>query len=255
MEQDTKEKNNGSGDILNSLFGVGAHLGYSRSRRHPSVARYIFGSKNKIEIFDLEKVSKLLERAELYMEELSTAGKVVLFVGGKNEARSIVATAAEEVGMPHSAQRWIGGTLTNFSEIQKRINRLDDLMGKREKGEFESLYTKKERLLIDREIQDLKEHFEGLLQMKELPSALLIVDSRREDIAVKEARLMGIPIIALLNSDCDASLITYPIVANDTAIKSIEFFINRLKEAYKRGQKKHSEAKSDAGVKQEEEVN
>ena len=121
MEQDTKEKNSVNGDMLNSLFGVGAHLGYSRSRRHPSVSRYIFGSKNKVEIFDLEKVSKLLMTAEAYMEELAAAGKTVLFVGGKNEARSIVSAAAVEIGMPHSAPRWIGGTLTNFSEIQKRI--------------------------------------------------------------------------------------------------------------------------------------
>ena len=221
--------------LLERLFSVGAHFGYSRSRRHPSVTPFIFGAKNNVEIFDLEKVATLLEQARLYIESLGKERKTILFVGGKNEARQIVKKTAESIDMPYVAGRWIGGSLTNFSEISKRIKRLEELREKREKGEFAGRYTKRERLMFDREIANLERHFDGIVSLKALPSALMVVDPRREHIAVSEANQMGIPVVALLNSDCNVEHITYPIAANDGAVKSISFFMEEIVQAYKKG--------------------
>jgi len=245
MNQETETQNNTSSPLLERLFSVGAHFGYTRSRRHPSVSGYIFGTKNKVELFDLEKVSKLLEDAKSYVEGLGKEKKTILFVGGKNEARLIAKDAAEDIEMPFVAGRWIGGTLTNFSEIQKRLKRLEELREKKSKGELETRYTKKERLMLDREVEGLEANFGGIAFLKALPSALVVVDPRHEHIAVAEARMMKIPIVALLNSDCDADAITYPIVGNDSAIKSIGFFVNELKEAYKKGLTMYSVSSED----------
>ena len=139
------------------------------------------------------------------------------------------------IGTPFVQNRWIGGTLTNFDEIKKRINRLQELTEKKEKGEL-GMYTKKERLMFDREIEDLEKTFGGLLPMKEsLPKALFVIDPKKEFIAVKEAQDLGIPIVALANSDCDISKIEYPIAANDSVLASVKFFTARIVEAYKKG--------------------
>lgn len=246
MVEATEAQNGAKTSLLERLFSIGAHFGYSRSRRHPSTTPYIFGTKNKVELFDLEKVGMLLDEAKTYVEGLGKERKTVLFVGGKNEAHAVVERAAEDAGMPYVKGRWIGGTLTNFPEIQKRVKRLEDLREKKEKGELETRYTKRERVLLDREMEGLEERFGGIVSMKELPSALIVVDPRHEKIAIDEARVMGIPTVALLNSDCDADAISYPIVANDSAVESIRFFIGELKEAYKKGQMTQPEGKQAA---------
>lgn len=235
---ENKEKNT----LLESLFSVGAHFGYTRRRRHPSITPYIFGVKNKVELFDLEKVSVLLEEAVSFVENLGVERKQILFVGGKNEAQNIIIKAATEIEMPYVAGRWIGGSITNFSEIRKRINRLEELIENKDKGEFEGKYTKMEILLFSRERDDLKRYFGGLIPMRELPKAMFVIDTQREKLAVTEARLAGIPVVALMNSDCDVSSVEYPMVGNDTAIKSIEFFTEKMVEAYKRGLSKASAA-------------
>jgi small subunit ribosomal protein S2 len=243
QEQSDKSPSN---PLLERLFSVGAHLGYSRSRRHPSVSSYIFGVKNRVEIFDLEKTADLLREASSFVEDLGSKGGKILFVGGKNEARGLIRTVGLELGMPYVAGRWIGGTLTNFSEIKKRIDRLEELIDKRDKGELSSRYTKREQVLFDREIADLKEHFEGLIPLSELPQALFVVDPRHEQTAVREAKGKNIPVIALLNSDCDAGLIEYPMVGNDASFKSIEFFVDEMRQAYRRGEMKRAEVKTAA---------
>ncbi len=235
MEKNLITKNKDISALLDDLFKAGAHFGYTRRRRHPSVTPYIFGVKNKVELFDLEKVSELLEKASIFVEKLGEEKKQILFVGGKNEAQSIVSSAAEQIEMPFVAGRWIGGTITNFSEIRKRINRLEELIDKKDKGEFEGKYTKMEILLFSREMEDLKRYFGGLISMKELPHAMFVIDTQREKLAVSEARLAGIPVVALMNSDCDVSSVAYPIVGNDMAIKSITLFADKIVEAYKRG--------------------
>jgi len=221
-------------DIIETMFKAGAHFAYSKSRRHPTVAPYIFGTKNKVEIFDLEKTQDLLKAAKDFVASIAKEGKQILFVGGKNEARDALKTGALSLGMPVVAGRWIGGSLSNFSEIKKRIAKLENLTSEREKGEL-AKYTKKERLLIDREIANLDRFFSGLIPMKEMPKALFVIDPKREKIAVKEAKDMGIPVIALLGSDCNLKEVEYPIPGNDSSQLSIRFFVNEIVDAYKAG--------------------
>jgi len=223
-------------EVLEGMFAAGAHFGYQRGRRHPSAKPYIFGSKNRVDIIDLEKTSALLDSAKEFVKSLAASGKQVLFVGTKPEAREAVLAAAESIGMPYVIGRWIGGTLTNFSELKKRMERYQDLAKKKEEGGL-SVYTKKERGIFDRELAELKENFGGLLPMKNFPGALFIVDSRAESIAVAEAGKIGIPVVSLSNSDCDLSPIAYPVVGNDSARSSIAFFVEEIRDAYKEGTK------------------
>lgn len=216
---------------VEQMFAVGAHFGFSKTRRHASVAPYIFGIKNRVEIIDLEKVDALLEKALAFISGLAKEGKQVLFVGGKNEARTALKIAAESIGMPYVDGRWIGGTLTNFPEIKKRLIKLEDLVKQKEKGEL-AKYTKKERLMIDREIANLERFFSGISSLKDLPKAVVVVDAKKEIIAVTEAQKMNIPVVALCGTDCDISKINYPIVANDASLSSIAFFMNEIAKAY-----------------------
>ncbi|MBI2476009.1 MAG: 30S ribosomal protein S2 [Candidatus Taylorbacteria bacterium] len=228
---EVKLQNNES---IQKMFAAGAHFAFSRSRRHPTLAPYIFGMKNRVEIFDLEKTNALLEKAKDFVRALAREGKQILFVGGKSEARDAVKAAAMSLDMPHVAGRWIGGTLSNFKEIRSRVEKLLDLTGKREKGEL-AKYTKKERLLIDRDIAKLDRLFSGLIPMKDLPKALFVVDSKQEKIAVTEAKKTGVPVVALLGSDCDLKVVDYPIPGNDASIASIVFFVDQIVWAYKEG--------------------
>lgn len=219
---------------IEQLFLVGAHYGYTRNRRHPSMTPFIFGTKNRVEIFDLEQVSELLDKAKEYVYKLGQEKKIILFASSKHEARDTIKNAALSLDMPYVAGRWIGGTLTNFSQIKKRTDRLQELCEGRDKGTFEK-YTKREQLEFDREIVDLEAYFLGIVNMKELPTALFVVDTRHEKVAIAEARKMSIPVIALLNSDCNLDDAAYPIVANDAALASISFFVNDVVAAYKDG--------------------
>lgn len=228
--EEVKKINN---DRIDQMFAAGAHFGYSKTRRHASIAPYIFGVKNRVEIIDLEKTNDLLEKALSFISSLAHEGKQILFVGGKNEARVSLKIAAESINMPYVDGRWIGGTLTNFPEIKKRLLKLEDLVKQKEKGEL-SKYTKKERLMIDREITNLERFFSGIMSMKDLPKALVVVDPKKEIIAVAEARNIKIPVIALSGTDCDLAGINYPIVANDASVSSITFFVNEIAKAYQK---------------------
>ena len=234
MVEKTKTAKNG---IVEELMSVGAHFGYASARRHPSTKNYILGSKNKVEIFNLEKTAEKLAEAEKAMETLGSEGKTILFVTSKGEARSVIRSAAESIEMPFVAGRWIGGTITNFEQIRKRVQKLIDLTDQKEKGQL-GKYTKKERLMIDREIEKLTEMFEGIVPMSKTPDALFVIDSKQEDIAVTEAIQKHIPVFALSSSDCDLSMVDHPVPANDSAQKSIEFITKKLIEAYQEGKKK-----------------
>ena len=230
---------------IQTLFDAGAHFGFSRARRHPTAAPYLFGTKDRTDIFDLEETGRRLAVAAAFATSIAEKGSQVLFVGGKHEAIGIVKAAAERVGAPYVAGRWIGGTLTNFKNIRKRIDRLEKLMSERESGELEK-YTKRERLLIDREIEELLRRFGGLVKMTNLPGALFVVDSRHENTAVKEAKQLGIPVIGLASSDCNFSLVTYPIPANDTSIRSIKLIVDEIAEGYAKGKRAPLAAKVSA---------
>lgn len=219
---------------LDALFKVGAHFGLIRSRRHPSVKPFLFGVKNKMEIFDLEKTQEYLEKAKVFVSDTVAQGGSVLFVGGKNEARGSVAEGAQKSQMPFVAGRWLGGTLTNFPEIKKRIAKLEDLSSQKEKGEL-GKYTKKERLLIDREIERLYKSFSGLTPMKMIPKIVFVIDPKREHIAVAEAQRLKIPVVALASSDCNIRPIEYPIPGNDSSSQSIAYFVNEIANAIEDG--------------------
>ncbi len=217
--------------IIDKLFSAGAHFGYAPSRRHPSVSEYIFGVKGGVELFDLEQTASLLETAKGFVKQLASERKTILFIGGKAETREEVRRAAQRLNQPYCAGRWIGGSLTNFSEIKKRLNRLEELSNMREKGELQK-FTKLERLLIDRDITDLENTFGGLRGMHKLPDAVFIADPRKESIAVAEAAQLRVPVIALMNSDCDRSNIAYPIPANDASRETLFVVLDEITKTY-----------------------
>lgn len=218
------------------MFAAGCHFGLGRSRRNPSIADYIFTTKNGTDIFDLEKTVTLLDEAKKVVSNLAKEGKIILFVGGKKEASSATKIGAQALGMPFVDGRWIGGSLTNFGQIRKRIDRYEKLIADREKGEL-AKYTKRERMLIDKEIAKLEKMFLGIASMKKLPDALFIIDPRHEKNAVDEAKCMKVPVISLASSDCNIDPIKYPIVGNDASKLSIQFFVNEIVKAYEAGKK------------------
>ncbi len=225
------EQNKG---LITDMFAAGAHFGYSRSRRHPSVKSFVFGVKNGVEIMDLEKTSVELDHAKEFVKTIAKTGKQMLFVGTKDEGKKALEGGALSIDMPFVAERWVGGNLTNFSEIKKRIALLEDLRAKRENGEL-AMYTKKERLLIDKDIERLERNFSGIVSMRELPVALFIIDPKKESIAVKEAQFLGIPIVALAGSDCNIKEVEFPIPGNDSSVSSITFFVGQIISAFKEG--------------------
>ncbi len=214
------------------MFGVGAHYGYTRTRRHPTTKPFLYGTKNRTDVIDLEKTVKSLATAEEILATLGATGKQVLFVGTKPEAKDAVQAAAESLGMPYVEIRWIGGTLTNDKQIKSRVVLLEDLSGKQEKNELIAK-TKKEKLLLERKIEKLQRRFGGLSNMKSMPGAMIVIDAKEEAIAITEANMLGIPVIALCNTDCDIKPVAYPIIANDANKKTIEYFLNKLVSAYK----------------------
>lgn len=220
--------------LIEALFKAGSHFGYSRSRRHPSTLKFLFGTKGGVEIFDLEKTAVQMEKAMTMIRSLAGDRKTMLFVSSKAESREALQRTAESLNQPYVSGRFIGGTLTNWSEIKKRTDRLSELSTLREKGELQK-FTKLERLLIDREIEELELMFGGLKGLTKIPNAMLVIDPRKEKIAVEEARKSKIPVIALLNSDCDASLITYPVPGNDSTVVSVKLFLEQVKLAWEDG--------------------
>lgn len=232
----TVDQKTATPDHIERMFKAGAHFGYSKSRRHPSAKPLIFGTKNKVEIFDLEKTADYVTAAKDFVKSIAKHNGKILFISGKTEIKDLVRNAAQSINMPYVAGRWIGGTFTNFPQIKKRVERLEMLTSQREKGEL-TKYTKKERLLIDREIDNLQEFFSGIVSMKDMPAAVFVIDSKRENIAVTEAHKVKIPVIALCGSDCNLKAVEYPIPGNDAAVSSISFFLNEIVAAYKAGQK------------------
>lgn len=221
--------------IIQSLFKAGSHFGFSKSRRHPSVSTYLFGTKEGTDIFDLERTSVLLSNASQYLTELGEQGKIVLFVSSKEEIRDIVRTQADSVNMPFVTNRWIGGVLTNFSEIKKRIHRMISLRDQALSGELDKKYTKKERLMLSREVEKLAFNFGGVEKIERLPDALLVVDPRHDKVAVKEANDAKVPVVAIMSSDCDMSLVSKPVLANDASRESVKFVLTQLTQAYADG--------------------
>ncbi|MFH0845880.1 MAG: 30S ribosomal protein S2 [Patescibacteria group bacterium] len=237
MKIENKEINIDSAQIK-KMFEAGSHYAYSKSKRHPSVKPFIFGAKKGTEIFDLEKTAVQLEDAKNFIKKVleSNATKNALFVGSKNEIKSLLRDVAENNDLPFVTNRWVGGTLTNFEIIRKRVEKFEKLNSDKEKGDLLK-YTKKERLNIDKEIERLERKFGGIVAMKELPVFVFVIDPKSEKVAVEEAKQRNIPIIALANSDCNIKEIDFPISANDSSKASVQFFLNEIVSAYKEARK------------------
>lgn len=219
---------------IEALFEAGAHLGYSKSRQHPKMKRYVFGLRNNVEIFDLVETEKKIKEAEVFLKELGKGKKLVLFVGAKASAKEYVEEAAKSINMPYVKERWLGGTLTNLKIIDQRLQYLERLEKEAGSGELEK-YVKKERMQKLAELRKLLRMFSGIRSLKLLPSAIFIVDPMEEKTAVSEARRKNIPIISILNSDCNPTDIKYPIPANDSAGPVTKIILDRLVAAYKSG--------------------
>ena len=213
-----------------ALKKAGLQYGYSRTRRHPSIKPFIEGNANGVDFINLESTKKQLEEAVSYLKTMQQAGKTILFVGVKPEIRQIVKEVALSINSPYISERFIGGTLTNFPQMKKRIEKLHDLLKKKESGEL-AVYTKKEQLLIQRDIDRLDRDFGGISALTNLPHVIVIVDSRHEIMCVKEAKLLHIPVVALSNTDCTIEGIQYPIVGNDGSVPAVRFVLETIKAA------------------------
>lgn len=221
--------------FIDRLFKAGSHFGFKKSRRHPTVTSYLYATKDGSDIFDLEKVAASLNVATEILKEAGAQGRTVLFVSTKDESSKIVKAAAEKIDAPYVTNRWIGGMLTNFGEIKKRINRLEALVHERESGELERKYTKKERVVIGREVDKLTFNFFGISKMVKLPDLMVVVDPRHDAIAVTEAKEKNIPVIAIMSSDCNATKVQYPVVANDSLQSSVALLVDEMVAAYAAG--------------------
>ena len=223
-------------ELLKQLLEAGTHFGHQTKRWNPKMAPYIFGERNAIYIIDLEKTVECLHRAQDFLRELARKGEIVLFAGTKRQAQDIVREQAQACRMYWVCHRWLGGLLTNFSTIKKSIARLKEIEKMEKDGLFKS-FTKKEVSLLLKEREKLERNLGGIKDMERLPSALYVVDSKKEELAVKEAKKMGIPVVALIDTNCNPEVIDYPIPGNDDALKSIRLITTLIAEAVASGRK------------------
>lgn len=215
---------------MKQLLEAGVHFGHQTRRWDPKMAEYIFQARNGIHIIDLQKTSKKLDEAYAFLKEQAEAGKTVLFVGTKKQAQECVKEAAEKCGMYYVNQRWLGGTLTNFSTIRKRIGRLLELEKMQEDGTFEVL-PKKEVILLKKEMEKLEKNLGGIKEMTEVPGVMFIVDPKKEKIGILEARKLGIPVIGLVDTNCNPQDVDYAIPGNDDAIRAVKLIADCMANA------------------------
>ena len=219
---------------LLDMLKAGIHFGHQKARWHPKMKPFIFTSKNGISIINLEKTAQQLGKACEFVGKLVSQGKNILLIGTKRQAQEIIKKYAQETGMPYVINRWLGGTFTNFSVILKVINKLKDLKEKKKKGELDK-YTKKERMLLDEEIARLEKLVGGIESLGKLPEAIYLVDLKQERTALREAKRMKIPVVAMVDTNSNPEGVKYPIPANDDATKSIEFVTGKIAAAIKEG--------------------
>jgi small subunit ribosomal protein S2 len=215
---------------MKSLLEAGVHFGHQTRRWNPKMRKYIFTERNGIHILDLQQTVGLLDEACTFVRDLVAEGGTILFVGTKRQAQEAIQSEAQRCGMPNVTTRWLGGTLTNFQTIQARIDYLVRLEDSKARGEFEML-SKKDRLQKEEEILRLNRYLGGIKEMTSLPAAIYIVDTTKEDIAVAEALRMGIPIVSLVDTNCNPDVIDYPIPSNDDAIRAIKLITSKMADA------------------------
>ena len=218
---------------MKQLLEAGVHFG------HPKMAEYIFQARNGIHIIDLQKTSKKLDEAYAFMKEQAEAGKTVLFVGTKKQAQDCMKEAAEKSGMYYVNQRWLGGMLTNFETIQKRVQRLNELETMEQDGTFDVL-PKKEVILLKKEMEKLQKNLGGIKEMKEIPGVLFVVDPKKERIAILEARKLNIPVVGLIDTNCNPEDVDYAIPGNDDAIRAVKLIADVMANAIVEGRQGES---------------
>ncbi len=229
----TKKKNKDNKDIekilpsTGEMLKLGVHFGHKSSRWNAKMKPYIFTVRNNVHIIDLEKSREEFKKALEFIQKIKEKKEIILFVGTKIAASEITRESAEECKMPYVDKRWIGGTLTNFKIISKRLEHFQDLEKKKETNELKK-YTKKEQHEFDVELQKLEKQFGGIKKMTKLPDALLVIDSHNEKLAIKEARMKNIPIVGLCDTNADPTIVNYPIPANDDAISSLKLILETI---------------------------
>ncbi|MDL2299069.1 30S ribosomal protein S2 [Synergistaceae bacterium OttesenSCG-928-D05] len=219
---------------MKQLLECGVHFGHQTRRWNPKMKPYIFTERNGIYIIDLQKTVKGLERAYDFVRELSKSGGTLLFVGTKRQAQDPIRDEALKSGQFYINQRWLGGLLTNFATIRRRVNRMIELQTMENDGSINK-YPKKEIIQLRKEREKLEKNLSGIKEMRDIPDALFVIDPRREDIAVLEARKLGIPVISIVDTNCDPDVIDYPIPGNDDAIRAIELIVGLMANAYIEG--------------------
>src|SRR5215510_905504 len=235
----TEQESDMAALTMKELLEAGVHFGHQTKRWNPKMQKYIFGERNGIYIIDLQKTLKKFREAYGFMRDLAAQGGTVLFVGTKKQAQEAVFEEAMRCGMFYVNHRWLGGTLTNFATIRRSITRLKKLDEMKESGEYERL-PKKEVLGLEREREKLERALVGIKQLDRLPSAVFIIDPKKEDIAVEEAQRLAIPIVAIVDTNCDPSGIDYPIPGNDDAIRSVRLITSRIADAVLEGAGTHA---------------
>ena len=236
---------------MKQLLEAGVHFGHQTRRWNPKMVRFIFTERNGIYIIDLQKTVQKVDEAYEFVRDLAAKGESVLFVGTKKQAQNSIREEAERCNQFYVNERWLGGMLTNFRTIQTRIARLKELEAMFEDGTVEQ-YTKKEAMLMQRELQKLEKNLGGIKDMKKLPGAIFVVDSKKEEIAVKEARKLGIPVIATVDTNCDPDVIDFPIPANDDAIRAVKLLTSKIADAVLEGRQGQQEEEETAAPAAEE---
>ena len=234
-------------ELIKQLLEAGVHFGHKTSRWNPKMKQFIFGERSGIYIVDLEKTEECLSRTRDFLLDLTAKGEFILFVGTKKQAQEVIFQEAQRCGMYYVTERWPGGMLTNFSTIKKSINRLKEIEAMKTDGTYEKL-TKKEVSLLEKELTRLKKNFSGIVAMERMPKAAFVVDTKKEDTAVREARKLGIPVIALIDTNSDPDLVDYPIPGNDDATKSIRIVTSFVADSVIEGRKKFLSYLSHEGV-------
>ncbi len=233
---------------MKELLEAGVHFGHQTKRWNPRMKEYIFGERNGIYIIDLQKTLKMFKEASKFVTDLTGQGKVILFVGTKRQAQDAIAEEANRCGMFYINQRWLGGLLTNWITVQKSVKRLQELDEMATDGRYE-LLTKKEVIRLERERKHLQANLAGIKNMRRLPDALFVVDSNNEAIAVKEARKLGIPVVAVVDTNCDPTVVDYVIPGNDDALRAIRLFTSKVSDSVVEGvQMAGDKRAADAGV-------
>ncbi len=235
---------------IQEMIDAGVHFGHQAKRWHPKMEPYIYTVSKNVHIIDLEKTEEMLDTACKFLYEQASQGKVIVFVGSKKQVKDIIENEGKRSGALYVNERWVGGTITNFETIKKNIDKLLDYIKGRDEGKF-SIYTKKERLLIDREIEKLTATYGGIVSLKKAPDVLFIIDPKREKTAIREAKLTDVPVVSVVDTNANPTIIDYPIPGNDDAIKSVALIVRAIADAVEEGYKEFGKSETEKKEKRE----